>query len=317
MNEKGRLFAICVSDTRGTAKNTVDAASLTVKWGIEGDAHGGDWHRQVSLLSLATIDRFNERGADAAPGAFGENLIIDGIDVARLPVGARVRVGEALLEVTQIGKKCHRHCAIYHRMGDCIMPREGVFARVAEGGGVRVGDDVYVLGGASGARRAAVVTLSDKAARGLREDESGPAVSEMLLKAGWTVETSVLLPDERAQIEEILIDLADRRRVDAVFTTGGTGFAPRDVTPEATIAVCDRMASGIAEALRAHSMAITPRAMFSRAQSGIRFKTLIINLPGSPNAVRQQLEYLLPRLPHAIETLRGEAYECAKADEPR
>ncbi|MEA5067249.1 MAG: molybdopterin-binding protein [Eubacteriales bacterium] len=310
--ETGRIYALCVSEARGTPKHSVPRVRLTRAWGVEGDAHGGDWHRQVSLLSQRSVDAFNALGAGAEPGAFGENILIEGIDVQALPVGARLQLGGARVKVTQIGKACHAHCAIYHRMGDCIMPRDGVFARVIEDGDAAVGDEARVLPDEPRLPRAAVVTLSYTAARGERADESGPLLVHMLEEAGWAVEAALLLSDERDGIEQALIDLSDRRRVDAVFTTGGTGFAPRDVTPEATLKVADRPAPGIAEALRAHSMAITPRAMFSRAAAAIRGKTLSVNLPGSPRAVGEQMAYLLPLLPHAIETLRGDTSECAR-----
>ena len=121
----------------------------------------------------------------------------------------------------------------------------------------------------------------------------------------------LLLPDEREPLEKELKRLADQRQVHVIFTTGGTGFSVRDITPKATIAVCDRMANGIADAIRNYSMTITPRAMFSRAVSGLRGRTLIVNLPGSPKAVQEALEYLLPHLEHGISVLRGNVSECA------
>ena len=134
----------------------------------------------------------------------------------------------------------------------------------------------------------------------------------MLTAAGYEVKETLLLPDEQKKLEEQLIRLADQRQISVIFTTGGTGFSMRDTTPEATIAVCDRMATGIAEAIRAYSMEITKRAMFSRAVSGIRKQTLIVNLPGSPKAVAEALEFLLPQLEHGLGVLRGSSTECAR-----
>ena len=136
----GKVLGICVSEKRGTQKKEVNEAVLKENWGIEGDAHAGDWHRQVSLLSFEKIEAFREKGADVDFGAFGENLIVEGYDLRRLPVGTRFRIGEAVLELTQIGKECHSHCEIYKKMGDCIMPREGVFTEVVKGGRIRKGD---------------------------------------------------------------------------------------------------------------------------------------------------------------------------------
>ncbi len=141
----GVIRGICISEKKGTQKHEVPEAELKVEWGIEGDAHAGKWHRQVSLLGLEQIEAFRARGADVAFGAFGENLIVEGYHFRELPVGTRFQIGDVLLEMTQIGKECHSHCQIYQVMGDCIMPREGVFARVLEGGTIRTGDEIVRL----------------------------------------------------------------------------------------------------------------------------------------------------------------------------
>lgn len=309
----GRVLGICISERRGTQKKEVEEAVLKENWGIEGDAHAGNWHRQVSLLSFEKIEDFRAKGADVDFGAFGENLIVEGYNLRKLPVGTRFHIGEAVLELTQIGKECHSHCEIYKKMGDCIMPREGVFAEVVKDGRIHRGDEVEMeLPASDRPFTASVITLSDKGAAGEREDKSGPLVAEMLEKAGYEVKEQLLLADGVEPLKSQLIRLADQRQVHVIFTTGGTGFSPRDLTPEATIAACDRMADGIAQAIRNYSMSITPRAMFSRAVSGIRGGTLIVNLPGSPKAVREALDYLLPHLDHGLEILRGTARECAR-----
>ena len=309
----GKLIEICISEKRGTQKVPVKSATLVAGYGIEGDAHAGNWHRQVSLLGLEEIEAFRERGANVEFGAFGENLIVEGYALRSLPVGTRFRIGEALLEMTQIGKECHTHCAIYHQVGDCIMPREGVFAEVLEGGRIAAGDEIEMIPPAEDRPfTAAWITLSDKGAVGKRQDESGPLIGEILEAAGYEVVEGLLLPDEPAFLNKALIRLADQRQVNVIFTTGGTGFSMRDQTPEATIEVCDRMAPGIAEAIRAFSMTKTPHAMLSRAASGIRGGTLIINLPGSPKAVRESLEFVLPALHHGLDVLRGTSGDCAR-----
>lgn len=309
----GTIKAICISEQRGTAKHELKSAELVKDWGIQGDAHGGRWHRQVSLLSFEAIEDFRAKGADVAFGAFGENLVVEGFELNKLPVGTRFQIGEALLELTQIGKECHSHCAIYHQVGDCIMPRMGVFTEVLKGGRICVGDEITMLPPEENRPfTAAVITLSDKGARGEREDKSGPLIEEMLKNAGYNVVECLMLPDEKAPLQRQMIRLADQRQVNLILTTGGTGFSPRDITPEATIAVCDRMANGIAEGIRAYSMTITPRAMLSRAVSGIRKQTLIVNLPGSPKAVKESLEFVLPTLEHGLDILRGTGGECAR-----
>lgn len=309
----GKVIAICTSPARGTQKHQVPAARFTVEWGIEGDAHGGNWHRQVSLLSADKIAAFNARGANVQPGAFGENLVVEGFDFRALPVGTLLRCGDVLLEMTQIGKECHSHCEIYKRMGECIMPTQGVFARVLEPGEIRVGDVMEIQPRTEPRPwQAAVITLSDKGARGGRRDESGPAIAKRLTEAGYEVVEQLLLADETAPLKAQLMRLADQRQLDLILTTGGTGFGPRDITPEATLAVAHRNAPGIAEAMRAASLAITPRAMLSRAASVIRGKTLIINLPGSPKACMECMDVFLDTIPHAMGLLRGAVEDCAR-----
>ena len=189
-------------------------------------------------------------------------LVVEGCDLRSLPVGTRFAIGEVLLEMTQIGKECHDHCAIYNVTGDCIMPREGVFAKVLHGGKVREGDTLDVIPAAPDRPfTAAVITLSDRAFRKEREDRSGPVIRDILCENGYDVAEMILLPD--------------------------------------------RMAPGIAEAMRAESLKITKHAMLSRAAAGIRGATLIINLPGSPKACRENLDVVLPALKHGLGLLRG------------
>lgn len=141
----GKIMAVCISEKRGTQKKNIDKVRLIENFGLEGDAHGGNWHRQVSLLSYEKVRAFEEKGISVEDGAFGENLLVEGFDFKTLPVGTRFRCGEALLEMTQIGKECHSHCEIYQAVGDCIMPREGVFARVLHGGVIQIGDELKIV----------------------------------------------------------------------------------------------------------------------------------------------------------------------------
>lgn len=141
-----KIVAVCTSEKKGTQKKNVNEGVLIENFGLEGDAHAGNWHRQVSLISKQKIDEFKSRGGSVVDGDFGENIIVDGIDCAKLPVGTKLKIGEEIvLEVTQIGKECHSHCAIYHSVGDCIMPREGIFTVVLKGGKVRVGDSIEII----------------------------------------------------------------------------------------------------------------------------------------------------------------------------
>lgn len=309
----GKIQAICSSDVRGIAKSVIPEGRFKVDWGLEGDAHAGHWHRQVSLLGLESIEDFRRRGGNVEFGAFGENLVVDGFIFSKLPVGTLLRCGDVLLEITQIGKACHSHCAVYEAVGDCIMPREVVFAKVLEGGVIHPGDEmVEVERGEKRPYQAAVITLSDKGSQGLRQDESGPVIVKRLEQEGYDVVETILLPDGRDELEQHLRRLADQRQVDLILTTGGTGFGQRDVTPEATIAVADRQVPGIAEAIRAASMKVTQRAMLSRAVSVIRKKTLIINLPGSPKACQECMDVFLETIPHGLDLLRGGVSDCAR-----
>lgn len=345
--KKGSLCGICASAKRGTAKVQVEEAALVENWGISGDAHAGDWHRQISILPAEKINEFNSRGAGVSFGAFGENLIVEGIDPKLFQIGACFAVGDCILEITQIGKQCHRHCAIYKKMGDCIMPREGVFARVRKGGVIRTGDDVRMVsdetavsgscdcerrkdrataedseqkdksavfaGGKTVSFNCAVVTVSDRGFSGQREDESGARIARRLENEGYTICERIILPDERERISAELKRLADETGVDLIVTTGGTGFSPRDVTPEATLDVATRNAPGIAEAMRAESFKITRRAMLSRAASVIRNRTLIVNLPGSARAVDECLDIILDELCHGLNILLQRDGECGRA----
>ena len=306
----GKIRALCISEKRGTQKHALGRVFFVTEHGMDGDAHAGDWHRQVSLLGLGEIDDFRARGADVDFGAFGENLVAEGFRFKELPVGTRLRVGDVFLEITQIGKECHSHCQIYHQVGDCIMPREGVFARVLHGGWVTVGDEL-TLTTEKIPLDAAVLTASDKGSRGEREDKSGAAIREMLTAEGYAVAGHGVVPDEKEEIARELTLWSDRG-VALVLTTGGTGFSVRDVTPEATRSVIERETPGIPEAMRALSMQITHRAMLTRAAAGIRKRTLIVNLPGSEKAVRECLGFILPELRHGIEILRGDTGECAR-----
>jgi len=307
MND-GILLHLCVSAKKGIAKHEVPLAHLRADYGVENDAHAGGWHRQVSLLAHADIESMRAKGLKLEPGAFGENLVIDGIEVGRLGVGSQLKVGPVLLEVTQVGKVCHTRCAIYYTAGDCIMPRTGLFARVLEGGALHPGSPVHVVRIVPRiAIQVAVVTASDRCAAGTAVDTSGPAVAELLHDhLGAHIAWSRIVPDDASLIGDVLKEFCDRR-VDLIVVTGGTGISVCDVTPEATRAVIDRELPGLAEAMRAASARHTPNALLSRAIAGVRNETLIVNLPGSVKGATENLKAILAVLPHAVKMLRGES----------
>ena len=298
----GILKAVCISREKGTVKNNIDRCEIIENHGLMGDAHAGS-ARQVSLLSEEAVNDFRQRCDDKVellPGVFGENLLVSGFDLKRYPIGAIILIGDVVLQLTQIGKTCHSGCEIMVKTGECIMPHEGVFAKVLKGGVVSAGDEVTIP------YRAAVLTASDRSYRGEREDKSGPAIVKRLETAGYYVGSKLLLPDDEDGLADALTKVVDEERPDVIFTTGGTGLAARDRMPEATKRIADRDVPGIAEAIRAYSMKITPNAMLSRAVSVIKDSTLIINLPGSPKAVQECLDLVLPALEHGLGILRGE-----------
>jgi molybdopterin adenylyltransferase len=305
----GEVVSVNVADRKGVRKEPVEVINLLVEHGVEGDAHAGPWHRQVSLLANESIEKMLPSCPTVNPGAFGENITTQGLRLYDLPVGARMYVGMTLLEVTQIGKECHDRCAIFHQAGDCVMPREGIFVRVIEGGEIAPGDGMVLL--KPTLIHGAVLTVSDKGSRGEREDKSGEALEAALRKLGAANVERAIVPDEPDQIAAALVRWADESPVNLILTTGGTGMTSRDITPEATLGVLHRQAPGFAEAMRAGSLLTTPHAMLSRAVSGVRGKTLIINMPGSPRACEEQFAMIAKALPHGVEKLLDLGGDCA------
>lgn len=192
------------------------------------------------------------------------------------------------------------------------MPHLGVFTRVIHGGHICIGNTVEVIENKDTRMRVAVLTLSDKASIGQRKDESGPLIEKIMQEQGYNVTSVTVIADDENEIVSQLINLSDRCQNDLILTTGGTGLSVRDVTPEATMKVMTRNVPGISEALRYESMKYTNKAMLSRGVSVLRNKTLIINLPGSPKAVKESLDIILGPLKHGLEIMKGEASECAR-----
>lgn len=304
---KGTILHICTSEKKGSVKQPVATATLIADLGIEGDAHAGSGHRQISLLGEEDIAAMRSKGLKLEPGAFGENIVVDDTDLNLIGIGSVLEIGDAILEITQIGKVCHHRCVIYEKTGDCIMPRNGIFARVIAGGEITPGMTLeFATLVPRDTIQAGILTVSDTCAAGTKHDTAGPAVAELIqqnLEAhiGW----AGIVSDDATLISKILRDLAGRG-LHIIVTVGGTGCAPRDVTPEATKAVIDREVPGLAETMRAESLKITPHAMLQRGVCGIAGSTLIINLPGSEKAARENLEFIIPSLAHGLKMLRGD-----------
>jgi molybdenum cofactor synthesis domain-containing protein len=309
------VVAICVSERTGIAKHPVGVCQVHAGAGIEGDAHAGTGHRQISALGEEHIAEMRTRVPDLSHGAFGENLVTRGIDWADLDVGRRLWIGPVAAQVTQHGKECHTRCVIYETAGDCIMPRQGVFLRARSSGELQSGAAIATDRDLDRIR-CAVLTVSDRSAAGEREDRSGPAVRHLLEeRLGAFCVAAEVVADNHLEIADSLTRLADNEVIDLIVTSGGTGLSPRDVTPEATADVIDRKVPGMAEAIRAAGLTHTHHAMLSRAICGQRGDTLILNLSGSPKAAREQVEVVLPALPHAVSVISGVPQSCARGEE--
>ena len=317
----GKIDALCIGKKKGQRKHPVASVIFRADHGIEGDAHASPGHRQVSLLSSEDIETARRSGLpDIGPGDFAENVVISGIDLAPLGLGSRLRLGpDVVLTVTQIGKVCHAPCRIAKLTGDCIMPRLGLFTRVQTPGKGSVGDKVEIIETINrDVFQAVVLTVSDRCSQGLRQDTAGPAVVKCLKETlNAHIYRTEILPDEKPIIIDRLKHYSDGHSIDLVVTVGGTGFAPRDVTPEASREVIERFTPGLDEAMRAASLSKTPHAMLSRGTSGIVGSTLIVNLPGSERAASENLETILPALSHGLLKLRGDTTDCTPPPPPQ
>ncbi len=303
----GILSNICISKGKGTPKHKINSAKLIEDYGIEGDAHAGFGHRQISMLAVERIDEMKAKGLDLKPGAFGENLIVEDIEFENVGIGSTLRIDDVQLEITQIGKECHDRCAIYYSAGDCIMPRSGLFARVIQGGEVSTGMPVSIESLIDRqTAQCAVITISDTCSQGKAVDTAGPAVCELVKnKLNSHIALTKIIPDDANVIVETLKNFGGRS-INLILTAGGTGCGPRDVTPEATRIVIQREVPGLAQVMLQSSLQFTPHAMLQRGIAGIFGSTLIVNLPGSKKAATENLQAIIPGLKHAVRHLSGD-----------
>ena len=305
--QSGEVVSVNVSEQKGTIKRPVSEAVVN-QHGIQGDAHAGEWHRQVSLLAIESIERFSAQAGRAfRPGEFAENVTTRGIDLLGIAVLDRITTGAVELEVTQLGKVCHGDdCAIFREVGRCVMPKEGIFCRVLASGPMRPGDQVVHT---PRPLRVRVITVSDRASRGVYEDRGGPRVVQRLDEffAGkrWHLKVDrTVLPDEADAIKAEL-DTARASGVDIVITTGGTGVGPCDVTPDVVAAMADKLIPGIMEQIRTKFGAEKPYALLSRSVAAVLGPTLVYTLPGSVKAVDEYMGEILKTLEHAIAMRHG------------
>lgn len=306
----GKIQAISVSDRKGVIKENVPSAYFENDFGIKGDAHAGKWHRQVSLLALESVKKMQEKGLDVKSGDFAENITTEGIDLLSLPVGTKIKIKDVEFIISQIGKICHHKCAVYYHAGECVMPKEGIFAVVRGNGELHVGDEIQNLG--KDGFSVGIITLSDRASKGEYEDLTGPAIEKYVsenLKTSFI--RKEIIPDDTKKLELTLKDFADTQMLDLIITNGSTGISPRDIAPDVTVEVIEKRLPGFEEAMRAESFKITATAIVSRAVCGTRKNSLIINLPGSPKGAVENLSVIMPAIEHTIKKLQGDKSDCA------
>lgn len=302
-----KILSVNVSEEKGTIKKPVSEIHLNDR-GVEGDAHSGKWHRQLSLLAKESFDKFAiQAGREIAYGEFAENVTTEGMLLYEASPLDRFYCEELELEVTQIGKKCHGDdCAIYREVGNCVMPKEGIFCRVLSLGDLKAGDILEYI---PKVYSALVITLSDRAYEGEYADRSGPRLGELLTsffeEKKWLHEVeNVVIPDDEQALSALLLDAVEQG-VDFIFTTGGTGIGPRDISPEVVSSVIQKEIPGIMEMIRMKYGAEKPNALLSRGVAGSADKSLIFALPGSVKAVNEYMEEITKSLKHMVYMLHG------------
>lgn len=302
MSHEARVVSVNISTEKGTAKKPAESADIDLL-GIAGDAHAGPWHRQVTLLAQESIDRLSEKmNRDFPPGSFAENITTRGIDLSAARLLDRFRIGDVELELTQIGKQDHGDdSAIFREMGASLLPKEGLFCRVLRPGTIRPGDRVEYL---PRTWKFSVITLSDRAYRGEYPDKSGPRIAELIGEFAQSKNLNAdiqksIIPDEADRLRSEL-SAAQKDGVDVVFTTGGTGVGPRDITPEVVASFCQKTIPGIMEAIRVKYGASKPNALLSRSVAGVAGKMLIFALPGSVKAVAEYMTEIEKTLEHLL-----------------
>jgi len=296
-----------ISEKKGTIKTPRKEITLT-SLGIEGDAHAGKWHRQVSLLAEESILRFeSELGRKIGFGEFAENITTQGFDVHKTKPFDRFVTPDIEMEVTQIGKKCHgTNCEIFQQTGNCVMPKEGIFCRVIKPGKLKENDELKYI---PKVFRIKVITLSDRAFEGIYKDKSGPAIEKLskdwFKNQSYLSETNrIVIPDEKDILKKEL-QQAVEESYDIIYTTGSTGIGPRDIAPEIIKSFMDLEIPGIMDLIRMKYGMEKPNALLSRSIAGVKKKTLIFSLPGSTKAVNEYLSEIHKILMHSFLMLNS------------
>jgi len=297
-----KIVSVNISEKKGTIKVPAEQIELC-ETGVRGDAHAGAWHRMVSLLAIESVEKFEHKAnRKIAYGEFAENITTQGVPLYETHPLDRFEGSGIELEVTQIGKECHGdNCAIFREVGNCVMPKEGIFARVIKGGTLKAGDTMAYK---PRVHKIHIITLSDRAFAGEYEDLSGPAI-ESLLKKFFEAEKRVceiqrtVIADDSEALETLMVHSVNAG-FDAIFTTGGTGVGPRDITPETVWPLLDKDIPGIMENIRWKSAQKNPNALLSRSIAGVIGRTQIYTLPGSVKACNEYVEEILKTYIHLL-----------------
>ncbi len=300
------IISLNSSVKNGTIKLPVGQAEITVN-GMAGDSHAGNWHRQISLLGTESYRKVAEKSKlELAYGSFAENITTEGMILHEAKIFDRLEHEEVILEITQIGKKCHKGCEIQKKIGDCVMPLEGIFCRVIRGGMLKEGMTFTHL---PREIRVQIITLSDRASTGEYTDRSGPRAEEIMsdyFKSSgrhFSISRSIL-PDDKDLIEDAFRRCL-REEADMIITTGGTGIGPRDITPDVVKPLLDKELPGIMEHIRTLYGKEKPNALISRSIAGVMGKSLVYVLPGSVKAVNEYLAEITPTIEHSLRMLYG------------
>ncbi len=301
-----KIKSLNLSEKKGTIKLPVDAVEIT-ETGVKNDAHAGHWHRQVSLLGVESLKKAEEQNNRKFNfGDFGENITTEGLELYKTNILDRFVSGDVVLEVTQIGKKCHKGCEIMKISGNCIMPVEGIFCRVIQTGKLQVSNELAYI---PRKIKISVITLSDRAYNGIYKDKSGPHAAKMLKDffAGNNRPVQlekVIIPDDEVLLHDA-VNKAVEEGTDIIVTTGGTGIGSRDITPDVVQKMLDKEIPGIMELIRYKYGSAKPNALLSRSIAGVIKQSLVYVLPGSVGAVNEYLTEITPTLEHSLRMINN------------
>jgi molybdopterin adenylyltransferase len=308
MEERGSFKVISLNSSvkKGTIKLPVEQAEIT-QTGMVGDSHAGNWHRQISLLGTESYQKVKEQSKlELSHGSFAENITTEGMILHEAKIFDRLVHKEVILEITQIGKKCHKGCEIQKQIGDCVMPLEGIFCRVIKGGFLKKGMTFFHL---PREIKVHIITLSDRASKGEYTDRSGPRAAEIMSDffkdsgRHFSISRSIL-PDDKEKIIEAF-QTCKQEEADIIITTGGTGIGPRDIAPDVIGPMLDKELPGIMEHIRTLYGKDKPNALISRSIAGVMGTTLVYVLPGSVKAVNEYLAEITPTIEHSLRMLFG------------